>query len=363
MDIKSIKKEYNLAQIEAKKKELEDILSTAHTTGANISELSEELSYTTKLFEKVTKLFSMMEEYEQSNELLNDKEMAELAQGDVDKLEEAIPTLHEEIVTMEIARSLEDPDDNKPAIIEIRAGAGGEEAALFAADLFRMYEHYANNKSWTIGIIDSSVADNGGYKEIIAHIDGKGVYRRLKYESGVHRVQRIPITESAGRIHTSTASVAVLPEAEEVDIDIDPQDLKIDVMRSSGPGGQSVNTTDSAVRITHLPTGIVVSCQETKYQHQNKEKAMQILRSRLYEQKREELAKERSDMRSSQIGTAMRAEKIRTYNFPQSRVTDHRVKVSWHNLEQILYGELDELIDTVTDLLQKELLKEIKNGS
>ena len=241
--------------------------------------------------------------------------------------------------------------------MEIRAGAGGDEASLFAADLFRMYKNFGVKKGWNIEIIDSSLTQEGGYKEVIAHFSGKNVFKELKYESGVHRVQRVPVTEASGRIHTSTASVAVLPEAKEIDIQINPADLKIEVMRASGAGGQCVNRTDSAIRITHLPTGIVVSCQETKHQAQNKEKAMALLRSRLYDIKKQEEDSKRSSMRSSMIGSSMRAEKIRTYNFPQNRVTDHRIKKSWFNLESILNGNIQEIVDDVRMGIQLALLK------
>jgi peptide chain release factor 1 len=223
-----------------------------------------------------------------------------------------------------------------------------------------MYKNYAVNKGWDVQIIDSNVSETGGYKEVIAHINGKNVYKNLKYESGVHRVQRVPVTESSGRIHTSTASVAIMPEAREIDIEIKPEDLRIDVMRASGAGGQCVNRTDSAVRITHLPTGIVVSCQETKHQAQNKEKAMANLRSRLYDRKKMEEDAKRSSMRSLQIGSAMRAEKIRTYNFPQNRITDHRIKKSWHSIESILFGNLDELIEDVREGIQIGALNNAK---
>ncbi len=219
-----------------------------------------------------------------------------------------------------------------------------------------MYKNYSTSNNWNFDIIDSHITESGGYKEVIAHISGKDVFKNLKYESGVHRVQRIPSTESSGRIHTSTASVAILPEANEVDVVIDPSELRIDVMRASGAGGQCVNRTDSAVRITHIPTGIVVSCQETKHQQQNKEKAMAILRSRLYDIKKQEEAEKRSDLRLSQIGTSMRAEKIRTYNFPQNRITDHRVKISWHNLESILNGNIQEMINDIREEFQNEIL-------
>ena len=230
-------------------------------------------------------------------------------------------------------------------MLEIRAGTGGDEAALFAGDLFRMYQRYSENQGWKVELISASSAELGGYKEVVASVRGQGVFARLKYESGVHRVQRVPVTESGGRIHTSAATVAVLPEAEEVDVQIDEaRDLRIDVYRSSGPGGQSVNTTDSAVRITHLPTGLVVIQQDEKSQHKNKAKALKVLRTRLYEQERERLASERAGARKSMVGSGDRSERIRTYNYPQGRVTDHRINLTLHRLPEILEGQLDELI-------------------
>jgi peptide chain release factor 1 len=237
-----------------------------------------------------------------------------------------------------------DSADDRPAMLEIRAGTGGDEAALFAGDLFRMYQRYAENRGWRVELISASPAELGGYKEVVASVSGQGVFARLKYESGVHRVQRVPVTESGGRIHTSAATVAVLPEAEEVDVQIDEKDLRIDVYRSSGPGGQSVNTTDSAVRITHLPTGLVVIQQDEKSQHKNKAKALKVLRTRLYEMERERLASERAGARKSMVGSGDRSERIRTYNFPQGRVTDHRINLTLHRLPEILEGQLDELI-------------------
>jgi peptide chain release factor 1 len=229
-------------------------------------------------------------------------------------------------------------------MLEIRAGTGGDEAALFAGDLFRMYQRYAENQGWRVEIISASPSDVGGFKEVIASVSGQGVFAKLKFESGVHRVQRVPATESGGRIHTSAATVAVLPEAEEVDVHIEDKDLRIDVYRSSGPGGQSVNTTDSAVRITHLPTGIVVIQQDEKSQHKNKAKALKVLRTRLYEMERERLQSERAGARKSMVGSGDRSERIRTYNFPQGRVTDHRINLTLHRLPEILEGQLDELI-------------------
>jgi peptide chain release factor 1 len=238
-----------------------------------------------------------------------------------------------------------DAADERSAILEIRAGTGGDEAALFAGDLFRMYQRYADNQGWRVELMSASAAEMGGYKEVVASVTGQGVFAKLKFESGVHRVQRVPVTESGGRIHTSAATVAVLPEAEEVDVAIDEaKDLRIDVYRSSGPGGQSVNTTDSAVRITHLPTGLVVIQQDEKSQHKNKAKALKVLRARLYEQERERLASERAGARKSMVGSGDRSERIRTYNFPQGRVTDHRINLTLHRLPEILEGQMDELL-------------------
>ena len=250
-----------------------------------------------------------------------------------------------------------DPNDARDVIVEIRAGAGGEEAALWAGELFEMYRHFAERHGWKTEILSASPSDLGGFKEVVLEVKGKGAYSRLKHESGVHRVQRVPVTESGGRIHTSTATVAVLPVAEEVDLQIRPEDLKIDVYRSSGPGGQSVNTTDSAVRITHLPTGIVVAMQDERSQLQNRDKAMRVLRARVYEAERERQAAEQAAARSAQVGTGARAEKIRTYNFPENRVTDHRIKLTTHRLDQVLQGDLDEYTDALTSEQQRRALE------
>jgi peptide chain release factor 1 len=361
MKINKYLEKYNGNPYLEKQHDLETRMSNAHNTGEDMSTLSEELSYYSTLATKVSKIQKALSEYQDAQDLLNEEDMKELAQAELKKDEQLIKKLDEEITSMKIEKEFADKDDMKSAVIEIRAGAGGDEAALFAADLFRMYKNYASNQGWTVSIVDYSITEGGGYKEIVAQINGKGVYKALKYESGVHRVQRVPVTESSGRIHTSTASVAILPEAKNVDIEIKPEDLNVEVMRASGSGGQCVNRTDSAVRITHEPTGIVVSCQETKHQAQNKEKAIQILRARLYEKKKSEQADKRSDLRSSQIGSAMRAEKIRTYNFPQNRVTDHRIKKSWHNLEDILNGDIQELLEQIGKDIQLKALKEKKN--
>ncbi len=253
-----------------------------------------------------------------------------------------------------------DPNDEKNVIMEIRAGAGGDEATLFAGDLFRMYGRYAENHGWRTEVLSLHETDIGGIKEVSFLIEGQGAYSRLKFESGVHRVQRIPTTESGGRIHTSTATVAVLPEAEEVDVEINPNDLRIDVFCASGPGGQSVNTTQSAVRITHLPTGLVVSCQDEKSQHKNRDKAMKVLRARLLDLAQQEQQGEMASTRKSQVGTGDRSERIRTYNFPQSRVTDHRIGLTLHKLEMILQGELDEIIEVLITTDQAEKIKEVE---
>jgi peptide chain release factor 1 len=284
-----------------------------------------------------------------------DPELRKMAEEEAEALAARVAALDHAV---RIALLPRDEADRRNAILEVRAGTGGDEAALFAADLFAMYRRYAESRGWRFEVLDVSENDLGGYREAVAEITGTDVFARLKYESGVHRVQRVPVTESQGRIHTSTATVAVLPEAEEVDVHVNDADLRIDVFRASGAGGQHVNKTESAVRITHLPTGIVVACQDEKSQHKNRARAMKILRAKLYEREREAKASARSDLRRSQVGTGDRSERIRTYNVPQGRVTDHRIGLTLHKIDRILAGELDELIDALTAEDQAALMAE-----
>ncbi len=308
-----------------------------------------------KLIEYYKEYKEVKEDIEEAEELIEeDSEMKELAEAELEELKPRMEELEKKLPIMLLP---ENPDDEKNVIVEIRAGAGGDEAGLFAADLFRMYNRYAENNNWEWELMNANESGVGGFKEVIFSVEGKEVYKRLKYESGVHRVQRVPSTESSGRIHTSTATVAVLPEAEEVEVDIETNDLQIDYYRSSGPGGQSVNTTDSAVRITHEPTDVTVSCQDEKSQHKNKAKAMRVLRARLKEQMEKEKQAERAEARKSQIGSGQRSEKIRTYNFPQGRVNDHRINLTVHQLEKILDGELDIVIDP---LIERDTMKKLE---
>lgn len=302
----------------------------------------------------ITPIINKYREYKTAKQTIaDDKEMLEMGQEkefeemiklELAENEEKLKEISDELKILLLPK---DPNDDKNVIMEIRGGTGGDEAALFAADLMRMYSMYAEQRRWKIEILSSNPTDIGGFKEVCFSIEGQGAYSRLKFESGVHRVQRVPSTESSGRIHTSAVTVAVLPEVEEVEVDINQNDLRIDVFRAGGPGGQCVNTTDSAVRITHIPTGIVVSCQDEKSQHKNKDKAMKILRSRIYEVMEEQRHKEIADERKSQVGSGDRSERIRTYNFPQGRITDHRINLTIYKLEQFLDGVMDEVIDAL----------------
>lgn len=311
---------------------------------------------------KIRDLRGAEQELADLNAMLGDKgtdaEMRALAETELPEVEDRIEALQQDIQILLLPK---DAADEKNAILEIRAGTGGDEAALFAGDLFRMYERYAAEQGWRVEVASISEGDVGGYKEIIATVSGKGVFAKLKYESGVHRVQRVPETEGSGRIHTSAATVAVLPEAEEVDIEIRSEDIRIDTMRASGSGGQHVNTTDSAVRITHLPTGIMV-VQAEKSQHQNRARAMQILRARLFDMERSKADAERSESRKAQVGSGDRSERIRTYNFPQGRVTDHRINLTLYKLDRVMMGEMDEIIDALIADHQSKLLAEFSEN-
>ena len=314
-----------------------------------------ELLEIVETFREYKKVLQQIKENKQIIEEDSDEELIELAKEELKELEMHLKKLEEKLPILLLPK---DPNDEKNVILEIRAGAGGEEAALFAADLLRMYQRYTERHGWKFEILDVNETGLGGFKEVIAKIEGKGAYSRLKYESGVHRVQRVPITESSGRIHTSTVTVAVLPEVDEVTVKIRPEDLRIETMRASGHGGQHVNKTESAVRITHIPTGIVVSCQNERSQHQNKATALKILRAKLYELALKEQNEKIQKERKSQVGTGERCEKIRTYNFPQNRVTDHRIGLTVYNLPEVLDGDLDEFIDALIAHYRTEALKQ-----
>jgi peptide chain release factor 1 len=320
--------------------------------------LASEYSELQEIAAKIRALNTAKAERADLDVMLADPEMRALAEADIPGVEARIEALEADIQILLLPR---DAADAKNAILEIRAGTGGDEAAIFAGDLFRMYERYASAQGWRVELVSASDGDAGGYKEIIATVSGKGVFSKLKFESGVHRVQRVPATEASGRIHTSAATVAVLPEAEEIDIEIRNEDIRIDTMRASGAGGQHVNTTDSAVRITHIPTGIVV-VQAEKSQHQNRARAMQILRARLFDAERSKAAEERSEARKLQVGSGDRSERIRTYNFPQGRVTDHRINLTLYKLDRVMEGDLDELFDALIADHQSTLLLAMGEG-
>ena len=339
-----------IQQLIDRHKELEKLLASPEVISdlKKMEELGREYNQLGKMLPTLNEYLEASQRYAEARELIkteSDQELVSLAHEESQELEQQLPKLEEKVKVLLVPK---DPADKKNAIIEIRAGTGGIEAGIFAADLYRMYTSYIENKGWSYEVLSTSPGDMGAIKEIIFMVKGTDAYGTLKYESGVHRVQRIPVTESQGRVHTSAASVAVFPEADDIEVEIDPNDLRVDVFRSSGPGGQSVNTTDSAVRLVHLPTGITVTCQDEKSQHKNKAKAMKVLKSRLFEQKRIEKEAEESASRKSMVSTGDRSAKIRTYNYPQGRVTDHRINLTLYKLEEIINGNIQELIDSLS---------------
>ncbi len=334
-----------LRSIRARHEELAALMSAGGLSGDEFTKLSVEYAELSPVVEASEEYENALSEQKDLEEMVSDPEMKAMAEEELRAIKERIPALEKQI---QLALIPKDEADAKNAILEIRAGTGGDEAALFAADLFGMYKGYASKMGWRMDIVEASENDIGGYKEVVAEISGTNVFAKLKFESGVHRVQRVPKTETQGRVHTSAATVAVLPEAEEVDVNIETKDLRIDTYRSQGAGGQHVNTTDSAVRITHIPTGVVVEMQEERSQHKNRDKAMKVLRTRLYDLQRQQLADERAEDRKSQVGSGDRSERIRTYNFPQGRLTDHRINLTLYKLDDVVRGEaLDEVVDAL----------------
>ena len=349
-----------LEAIEKRFEELNEMLQDSEVTSntENYIKLTKEYSELSELVEKYREYKKYKDQLEEAEELLKDPEMKELAQMDYEEAKDILPEIEEQLKIMLIPK---DPNDNKNIVCEIRAGAGGDEAALFAATLYRMYQMYAERKGFKIEIINENETGLGGYKEITFLVNGKGAYSRFKFESGTHRVQRVPDTESSGRIHTSTATVAVLPEAEDVEVDFNMNDVRVDTFRASGAGGQHVNKTSSAIRLTHIPTGIVVECQNERSQLQNKEFAMKMLKTKLYEIEQEKKDKELASERKSQVGSGDRSEKIRTYNYPQGRITDHRIGMSIYQFDNFLNGDLDEMIDNLIATDRAEKLQSTEN--
>ena len=350
-----------LRQIEERSNEIARMLSDPAILAqpAEYARLRREHAETVETVERFTEYRKVLKRLGEARHILSeggDRELVELAQAEVDDLAARQAALEDELKRLLLPR---DPNDEKNVFVEIRAGAGGEEAALFATDLARMYTKYAERQRWKIEVMDASMTGTGGFKDVVLFVHGRGAWSRLKFERGVHRVQRVPVTEASGRIHTSTVTVAVLPEAEDVEVKIDDRDLKVDVYRSSGPGGQGVNTTDSAVRITHLPTGLVVTCQDERSQMKNRAKAMRVLKARLLERAQQEQQAAIAADRRSQVGTGERSERIRTYNFPQARVTDHRIGLTLHRLPAVLEGALDDVIDALTAAEQAERLTRV----